>query len=171
MCSRTGQSLRARSTSPFTHKDSFAFQEQIDEAVESGSCIRADTIDELLAQLDIDAEAAKASIERYNELAKAGRDDDFGKKASRMFALETAPFYCCPLGTSVMLVCMCGLQSDKDGHTYDADGNVVPGLYVAGNVMGNRFKVQYPTTVPGISHSVCLTEGRIAARTAKAELA
>ena len=139
--------------------------------MESGSCIRADTIDELLAQLDIDAEAAKASIERYNELAKAGRDDDFGKKASRMFALETAPFYCCPLGTSVMLVCMCGLQSDKDGHTYDADGNVVPGLYVAGNVMGNRFKVQYPTTVPGISHSVCLTEGRIAARTAKAELA
>ena len=154
-----------------THKDSFAFQEQIDEAVASGSCIKADTIDDLLAQLDIDAEAAKASIERYNELAKAGRDDDFGKKASRMFALETPPFYCCPLGTSVMLVCMCGLQSDKDGHTYDADGNVVPGLYVAGNVMGNRFKVQYPTTVPGISHSVCLTEGRIAARTAKAELA
>ena len=154
-----------------THKDSFAFQEQIDEAVASGSCIKADTLDDLLAQLDIDAESAKASIERYNELAKAGRDDDFGKKASRMFALETPPFYCCPLGTSVMLVCMCGLQSDKDGHTYDADGNVVPGLYVAGNVMGNRFKVQYPTTVPGISHSVCLTEGRIAARTAKAELA
>ena len=154
-----------------THKDSFAFQEQIDEAVASGSCIKADTLDDLLAQLDIDAEAARASIERYNELAKAGRDDDFGKKASRMFALETPPFYCCPLGTSVMLVCMCGLQSDKDGHTYDADGNVVPGLYVAGNVMGNRFKVQYPTTVPGISHSVCLTEGRIAARTAKAELA
>ena len=127
-----------------THKDSFAFQEQIDEAVESGGCIKADTLDDLLAQLDIDAEAAKASIERYNELAKAGRDEDFGKKASRMFALETPPFYCCPLGTSVMLVCMCGLQSDKDGHTYDADGNVVPGLYVAGNADGQPLQGAVP---------------------------
>ena len=157
-----------------THKDSFAFQEQIDEAVEKGECLVADTIEELLELIGpdaIDIEAAKASIERYNELAAAGKDLDFGKKAERMFPLDTPPFYCCPFSTSVMLVCMCGLQSDKDGHTYNAEGNKVAGLYVAGNVMGNRFKVQYPTTVPGISHSVCLTEGRIAARTAMAELA
>ena len=157
-----------------THKDSFAFQEQIDDAVEAGTCIKADSIDELLEAIgpdNIDVDEAKKSIERYNELAKAGSDDDFGKKASRMFALETAPFYCCPLGTSVMLVCMCGLQSDASCHTYDSDGNRKKGLYVAGNVMGNRFKVQYPTTVPGISHSICLTEGRIAARTAMEETA
>lgn len=156
-----------------THKDSYASQEQIDESVAAGTCLKANTIDELLEAIgaeNIDIEAAKASIARYNELAKAGHDDDFGKKASRMFALETPPFYAAKLGTSVMLVCMCGLQSDAAGHTYDAEGNVKPGLYVAGNVMGNRFKVQYPTTVPGISHSVCLTEGRIAARTALAEM-
>ena len=157
-----------------THKDSFASQEQIDASVEAGTCLKADTIDGLLEAIgadNIDIEAAKASIERYNELAAAGNDEDFGKKASRMFALETPPFYACKLGTSTMLVCMCGLQSDAEGHTYDADGNVRKGLYVAGNVMGNRFKVQYPTTVPGISHSVCLTEGRIAANTAMAEIA
>ena len=157
-----------------THKDSFASQEQIDASVEAGTCLKADTIDGLLEAIgadNIDIEAAKASIERYNELAVAGNDEDFGKKASRMFALETPPFYACKLGTSTMLVCMCGLQSDAEGHTYDADGNVKKGLYVAGNVMGNRFKVQYPTTVPGISHSVCLTEGRIAANTAMAEIA
>ncbi len=157
-----------------THKDSFASQEQIDASVEAGTCLKADTIDGLLEAIgadNIDIEAAKASIERYNELAAAGNDEDFGKKASRMFALETPPFYACKLGTSTMLVCMCGLQSDAEGHTYDADGSVKKGLYVAGNVMGNRFKVQYPTTVPGISHSVCLTEGRIAANTAMAEIA
>ena len=157
-----------------THKDSFASQEQIDASVEAGTCFKADTIDGLLEAIgaeNIDIEAAKASIERYNELAKAGNDEDFGKKASRMFALETPPFYACKLGTSTMLVCMCGLQSDADCHTYDSDGNIKKGLYVAGNVMGNRFKVQYPTTVPGISHSVCLTEGRIAANTAMVEIA
>jgi hypothetical protein len=152
-----------------THKDSFAYQEQIDDAVADGTTLKADTIEELLELIgadNIDIEAAKESIERYNELAKAGNDDDFGKKASRMFALETPPFYASEFGTSTMLVCMCGLQSDYQCHTYDAEGNVVNGLYVAGNVMGNRFKVQYPTTVPGISHSVCLSEGRIAVRTA-----
>ena len=157
-----------------THKDCYAFQEQIDDAVEAGTTLKADTIDELLEAIgaeSIDIEAAKASIERYNELAKAGSDDDFGKKSSRMFALETPPFYAAKFETSVMLVCMCGLQSDYQGHTYDAQGNVIKGLYVAGNVQGNRFKVQYPTTVPGISHSVCLTEGRIAARTAMEEIA
>ena len=156
-----------------THKDSFAYQEQIDDAVEAGETLKADTIDELLEAIgadNIDIEAAKKSIERYNELAEAGNDDDFGKKSERMFALATPPFYASKFETSVMLVCMCGLQSDHKGHTYDAEGNVVSGLYVAGNVMGNRFKVQYPTTVPGISHSVCLTEGRIAAHTAIEEL-
>ena len=116
-----------------THKDSFASQEQIDASVEAGTCLKADTIDGLLEAIgadNIDIEAAKASIERYNELAAAGNDEDFGKKASRMFALETPPFYACKLGTSTMLVCMCGLQSDAEGHTYDADGNVKKGLYV-----------------------------------------
>lgn len=41
-----------------------------------------------------------------------------------------------------------------------------PGLYVAGNVQGNRFSVDYPLTVPGLSHSIALTFGRIAGRNA-----
>lgn len=45
----------------------------IETAVEEGRCLKADTIDELLAQIEgIDVETAKASIDRYNELAKAG---------------------------------------------------------------------------------------------------
>lgn len=149
-----------------THKDSFAFQEQIDDAVEAGETLKADTIDELLKLIgaDIDADAAKKSIERYNELARAGKDTDFGKKASRMFALETPPFYASKLTLSTMLVCMGGLESDAACHTFDENHELIEGLYVAGNVQGNRFKVQYPTTVPGISHSVALTEGRLAVK-------
>lgn len=149
-----------------THKDSFAYQEQIDEAVESGATLKADTIEELLDLIgsDIDKDAALASIQRYNELAKAGHDEDFGKRSDRLFALETAPFYASKMETSTLLVCMGGLQSDEKCQVYKADGSVIPNLYVAGNAMGNRFKVQYPTTVPGVSHSVCLTEGRLAAR-------
>jgi hypothetical protein len=46
------------------------------------------------------------------------------------------------------------------------DHNPIPGLYLAGNVQGNRFSVEYPTTVCGISHSMALTFGYIASETA-----
>lgn len=44
----------------------------------------------------------------------------------------------------------------------DKFGNPIPGLYATGNVQGGRFAVDYPTIVCGISHSSCLTYGRIA---------
>lgn len=61
-----------------------------------------------------------------------------------------------------MLVCVGGLESDEECRVYDDDRNVIPGLYVAGNMQGCRFAVEYPTTVPGISHSMALTYGKIA---------
>ena len=64
-----------------------ATQETIDAAVEAGQVYKADTLEELFGLVDIDAEAALASVERYNELAAKGKDEDFGKKASRLFAL------------------------------------------------------------------------------------
>ncbi len=60
----------------------------IETAVEEGRCLKGDTIDELLAQIEgMDVDAAKASIERYNELAKNGEDTDFFKSSKRLFPL------------------------------------------------------------------------------------
>ena len=41
--------------------------------------------------------ALTATIERYNELAAAGNDEDFGKRADRLFPVEEGPFYAYPL--------------------------------------------------------------------------
>ena len=153
--------------STLSANDCYASQGAIDEGVADGSILKADTIDELLELIgaeNIDIEIAKASIERYNEVAAGGADVDFGKKGSRTFALDTLPFYAVKMTPTVMLVCLAGLKSDHKGRTYDSEGNIVPGLYVAGNVQGDRIKVAYPTTVPGISHSLELTGGCIAAR-------
>ena len=55
--------------------------EEIQQFIEEGTILSADTIDGLLAKMEgIDAETAKASIERYNELCAAGVDEDFGKR-------------------------------------------------------------------------------------------
>lgn len=62
------------------HRTNAQTQEDLDAACEAGGCLRADTLEELFAQVEgIDAEAAIASVERYNELCAKGSDDDFGK--------------------------------------------------------------------------------------------
>ena len=136
-----------------------------------------ETIDELLANMGFEGEAletAKASIERYNELAKAGSDDDFGKPASRMFALENGPFYACQWGTTAMLVCVGGLESDENCHTFTAGTpdsptrEIIRGLYVTGNVQGSRYAVEYPICLRGISHSLCVYYGYVAGKNAVA---
>ena len=134
-----------------------------------GETLRADTLEALVEKTGLPGEAALASIARYNELARKGHDDDFGKRPDRLFPLGRGPYYAVKFEAGGMLVCMGGLESDREARCLDLRREPIPGLYVAGNVQGNRFAVEYSTTVPGLSHSIALTYGRIAGRNAALE--
>ena len=143
--------------------------QDIQDGIDSGQCMTADTIEELLAQLDgIDVETAKASIERYNELCDGGFDLDFGKSAQRLFGLTTPPFYAVRCEEANMLVCLGGIVSDEEARAYDEAGQVVPGLYCAGNMQGSRFAVEYPICLKGVSVSMCIFYGYVAGKNAAA---
>lgn len=143
---------------------------QLEAAVADGRALKADTLEELVAKIYPDDTAAQQtaldSIRRYNELAKAGYDEDFHKPASRMWAVENGPFYADKFTTALLLVCIGGLESDEDCHTFDADRNVIPGLYVAGNIQGNRFATEYPIGLKGVSHSMAMYYGYVAGKNA-----
>lgn len=143
---------------------------QLEAAVADGRAVKADTLEELVAKIYPDDPAAQQtaldSIQRYNELAKAGYDEDFYKPASRMWAVENGPFYADKFTTALLLVCIGGLESDEDCHTFDADRNVIPGLYVAGNIQGNRFATEYPIGLKGVSHSMAMYYGYVAGKNA-----
>ena len=110
----------------------------------------------------MDADAAKASIDRYNELCKAGEDTDFGKSAKRLFALENGPFYAAECGCALTLANLGGLESDENCHVYSTEREIIPGLYVCGAPQGGRFNVQYPISLKGLSESMCMFYGRVA---------
>ena len=147
---------------------------QLEAAVADGRAVKADTLEDLVAKIYPDDTAAQQtaldSIQRYNELAKAGSDDDFGKPASRMFALENPPYYACQWGTTAMLVCAGGLESDENCHTFTEEDpaspkrDIIKGLYVCGNVQGSRYAVEYPICMRGVSHSLCVYYGYIAGK-------
>ena len=140
---------------------------------EGAYTFKADTIEDLLKQIGYKGEAyekALASVKRYNELARKGADEDFGKSGKRMFPLEKGPFYANQWGTTVLLVCIGGLESDEECRTFTSSvpenpkRDVIPGLYVAGNVQGNRYAVEYPICMRGVSHSMCVYYGYVAGK-------
>ena len=145
------------------------------DSINEWTTAQGNTIDELIANLGVDADVAatmKAQIERYNELCAVGCDEDFGKDASRMFALENPPFYAIryavgePAASSESqnalrcLVTMSGLATNKDAQVL-AQGTLRPieGLYAIGNTQGGRFLGDYPATIAGASHSIAMTYG------------
>jgi hypothetical protein len=128
---------------------------------------KGETIDELLAQFEgIDVTRAKASIERYNELCAKGVDEDYGKPAKRMLAVENPPYYGFESGMSSMLVCPGGLCSNERGEILDESGQHIEGLYACGNAQGSRYAVAYPIALRGVSHSLCMTYGYIVGKEA-----
>ena len=155
----TPQNLGFQDVNPYVMRDA------CENAAEAGMLLRGETLEELLGQMDDlqDIDAALASVERYNELARSGEDVDFGKPAKRMFPLETGPFYAFESGMNFLLACCGGLVSDENCHVYDNNDQIIPGLYVCGNAQGNRFAVNYPVALSGLSHSMCMFYGYVAA--------
>lgn len=129
---------------------------------------KSDTIENLARKMEVPIETFKATVHRYNELARLGKDLDFGKLPERLTAIEKPPFYAGSLVQEFPVV-LGGLNVNTQLQLLDATGNAVPGIYLAGNTVGNRFAVDYPTMCPGLSHSMAWTTGRWAGLSAAAE--
>ena len=145
-------------------RNAYISQAMFDEVMSTDAGVQADTIEELAEKMGVPVEEFCATIERYNELAKKGVDEDFGKRADRMFAIENPPFYGYKLTDTVLLVCMGGLETTVDFEVLDTNDDVIPGLYAVGNAQGGRFLVDYPLPCPGISHGMAMTHGMLVGR-------
>jgi 3-oxosteroid 1-dehydrogenase len=143
---------------------------------EEGWLRQADTIEGLARICNIEPGRLKASIERFNGMARTGKDEDFGRSDSAysrflgdkgnrpspsMGPVEKGPyfayqFYPGDVGTYG------GVITDSDARVLREDGTVIPGLYATGistaSVMGRAY--------PGAGSSVgpSFVWGYIAAR-------
>ena len=120
---------------------------------------KADTLEELLSQLDVDVDTAKATIERYNELCKAGEDTDFFKESHFLFPVEEGPFYATRVAPGLLAV-VGGIHISDNFEVLDAENNPIEGLYAIGNCSGDMYAYDYPINVQGNSHGRCLVEGK-----------
>lgn len=118
-----------------------------------------ETIEELIAQLDMPADVALETIARYNEMCEAGEDTDFYKESHFLFPIKQGPFYAAKIGPGLLGVCG-GIEIDDNFQVLDPEFKPIPGLYAIGNCAGGMYAYDYPINVQGNSHGRCLIEGK-----------
>ncbi|MBP2366206.1 FAD-dependent oxidoreductase [Pseudonocardia parietis] len=117
----------------------------------------APTLGELAGLIGVDAAALTATVERFNEHARAGVDPDFRRGASAydrywgdqhaehpaLGPVDTAPYYAVEVVSGVIGT-KGGVVTDGEGRALDPFGEPVPGLYAAGNTTAHPMGPGYP---------------------------
>ena len=132
---------------------------QLEQYEGEGLIMKADTIEELADKMGFtgaDKDNFVATVARYNELYDKQNDEDFGKPASRLSAIRTAPFYGCWLGAS-LLTTEQGIAINEKGQALDNDNKPMPGLYITGDMSGSFFANNYPCLMAGVAMGRTLT--------------
>ena len=99
------------------------------------------TVAELAAKIENEYQAKpmrgatlQATVERYNSMVDRGEDIDFGKPSPK-YKIQTPPFYAA-WGTLVVHDTRAGLRINAKCQVIDMKGEVIPGLYCAGESAG-----------------------------------
>lgn len=140
----------------------------VNNYVEKGLIQKADSIEALAQKMKVPVDTFKATVKRYNEMWKKGKDTDFGKIPFRLSALDKAPFYAGLIGGCI-LCNLNGLRINTKLQVLDVDLNPIPGLYAAGNDSGSFFANNYPSLQCGMALGRAATFGRLAGLNAAAE--
>ncbi|OWZ84669.1 FAD-dependent oxidoreductase [Natranaerobius trueperi] len=145
-----------------------SYQENLDEAVEEGVAVKADTIEELADELEIDPKTLTNTIETYNEDYREGEDTEFGTSVDNMTPIKEGPYYALQVKPA-KIGTIPGLRTDENTRVLDEDGEPIPNLFASGEViMGNVIMDEYPSSGMGIS--TALFTGRIAGMEAAEEI-
>lgn len=135
------------------------------QQVKDGRLFKADTLADLAKKIGVDPDTLEETVATYNSYVDKGEDPDFGKNVFDL-KVEKAPFYATPRKPAIHHT-MGGLTIDKGAHVLDTDGNVIHGLYAAGEVAGG---IHAGNRLGGNSLADIFTFGPIAATSAVNEI-
>lgn len=131
----------------------------IGAAMEAGIVQQADTIEELAEKLRVDPAGLTATVERYNELAAKGVDEDFGKPAKDLLPLSKPPYFGAFFGGHVLCT-LDGLRIDEHMRVLNTERTPIEGLYAVGNCSGSMYAGSYPELFIGNANGRTITHAR-----------
>ena len=110
------------------------FNETIQELVDQNRAVMADTLDELAGKMNVPAENLKAAVAEFNAAVETGGPDSFGRTLFQ-YKMDTPPYFAGGRMPTVHHT-MGGIKINEKTQVIDKDGNVIPGLYAAGEATG-----------------------------------
>jgi 3-oxosteroid 1-dehydrogenase len=149
--------------------------------LEQGWLRKADTVEALAGQIEVDPAALKGTVDKWNRFVAQGKDEDFhrGDRAydrwlgdpthkpnQTLGTIDKSPYYAVPIYPGDVST-YGGVVTDVNARVLKEDGSIIPGLYATGvstaGVMGRIY--------PGAGGSVgpSFIWGWIAARHASGE--
>lgn len=143
-------------------------QETLEKFTEMGYVIKADSLEELAAALNINETELLASVQANNAAVSDNATDAFGTDPDYIFPLDTAPYYGYRRSANIMGT-IAGLKVDESMHVLNEEDKPIGNLYAAGElIFGNLFNNTYPMS--GTANTLAMSSGRIAAKDAVSSL-
>jgi len=136
-------------------------------AVATGRIARADDLGVLAAQVGMDPEVLECTVAAFNADAERGVDSRFFKPPQYLVSIRKAPFYAVEARPCAVVLTGYGMRIDPGAHVLTIAGKPIPGLYAAGEAVGNHYGEIYVAS----GSSICggLVFGRFAGENAAAE--
>ncbi len=118
---------------------------------------KAETVEELANQINMDAAVLQATIDAYNQGIETGadpmgRNDERTPIDSTLYAVKTVPYVMLTKGGPLM---------NTSAQTLDKDGNPIPGLFQCGELTGGA-NVGGGANIGGLANTSCIVWGKIA---------
>ncbi len=133
--------------------------------VTKGYAVKYDTLQDLAKAIGADETAVTESMTKYKEAVTSGTDAEFGRTHLDK-TLEEGPYYIMKVTPGIHHT-MGGLKIDTQTRVLNTDGEIIEGLYAAGEVTGG---VHGANRIGGNAVTDIVVFGRIAGKTAAEEL-
>ena len=108
------------------------------EYISKGMTSTGETYEELAKNMGLEGDAVAAfeeTMATWNEAVATGEDKEFGRNNGMDADLSTAPYYAIKIAPGIHHT-MGGIKIDTATQVLDTEGNVIPGLYAAGETTG-----------------------------------
>lgn len=95
---------------------------------------QADSLEALADKIQVNADQLTQTVDEWNESVANKKDARYGRQTG-MHQIDTAPFYAIHVAPAVHYT-MGGIHIDRETHVLDENGEIIPGLFAAGEVAG-----------------------------------
>lgn len=108
---------------------------QVDQYEDMGLIEQGETIEELAEAIDVEPQTLADTLDAWNQAVEEGNDPDFGRSTAMDDALDQGPFFAIQIAPGIHHT-MGGIQINTETQVIHESGDVIPGLYAAGETTG-----------------------------------